>query len=363
MAQPVNITVLVGNGFDLSAQLNVSASDVLQRLVKENRVEKGEGFQQTPGGRLAKTIEDEGIEVWSALEDEFGKYAETVSQREDSEQEYLGANDAIEDALENQIKDEEKRICGSFIHANAPECARSLADWRSLLTGNERRTINRTFQNYSNDQFTILCFNYTSVLQQLLMPEEDVLAEISAESDFDWPFIDRDRFLYPHGTFHGGSDDVPVFGVDNAQQIQNDELNKDPNVVRAVVKSENLKMNGTNVTETAMRCIDNANIVMIYGMSLGKTDARWWKRAIEWLRRSNRRFLILFSHEAESKTKRSGARSSFLSAEKRRLFEAAGMQNHISEPGLQDRIFIVPSEGFLTITEPLQPKDKSNNQK
>lgn len=76
MSTTLNLTVFIGNGFDLSAGMKTGTAAFMDFFA--NKHESNEG----PVGRLAKKILEDGPQNWADFEKKLGEYAQVIEKTE-----------------------------------------------------------------------------------------------------------------------------------------------------------------------------------------------------------------------------------------------------------------------------------------
>lgn len=76
MSTALNLTVFIGNGFDLSAGMKTGTAEFMDFFA--NKHESNEG----PVGRLAKKILEDGPQNWADFEKKLGEYAQVIEKTE-----------------------------------------------------------------------------------------------------------------------------------------------------------------------------------------------------------------------------------------------------------------------------------------
>lgn len=67
-------------------------------------------------------------------------------------------------------------------------------------------------------------------------------------------------------------------GVDNLDQIENESFRENDDIVYRIVKQNIIHEIGANIVEDADRMINAADLICLFGVSLGDTDATWVKK-------------------------------------------------------------------------------------
>lgn len=93
---------------------------------------------------------------------------------------------------------------------------------------------------------------------------------------------------------HGRLGESIIIGVDNEEQIANEKLRNDEDVKDFLIKVQSNNTMKQIRHRTCESLISNAHLVILYGVSLGDTDARWWKLLGEQFKKRNT-ISILFS--------------------------------------------------------------------
>ena len=152
----------------------------------------------------------------------------------------------------------------------------------------------------NNTVIKSVSFNYTGTL-------DSIIREIAKEPLNSWSeggtktmTMDSD-VLHIHGT----TSLSPIIGVFDESQIKNKALLSYPGIAQVLIKSTSVQTAGERwYNETAAQ-INRSRIICIWGMSIGKTDAIWWKHITQWLIQDASRHLIVFWHLSSPPTNRS----------------------------------------------------------
>lgn len=303
----MQITFLVGNGFDLNAGLRTRFSDFFKVYCEETA-------NDTPVIKKFKEEIGTNVELWSDFEKQMGAYTSKVTKDIPEEgklsiEDYYTCIDDFRNKFIIYLNEEIRRPIVSVMKTQIREkCQDMLKNpFRYLRTGQWER-----LYNYIDAQlqpltvkYGFVVFNYTDMCEQCMRIEgsreiprycdRSIIAEISA-----------DRFVYVHGRL--GSE--ILLGVDNISQIRNPLLRNDEELVYSIVKPISNRELESGQDEKAKELIETSNVIIIYGMSLGKTDNSWWREIADWLlqgKNSEERFLIVYS--CDGTTNRSSARN------------------------------------------------------
>ena len=228
---------------------------------------------------LKKEI-DGNIANWSDLELELGKYTKNLKTEEEFTEIYEDLCDRLAEYLEEEEeKFDFKKLDGKKLHDYF-----SFPD-NSLLQAD--RVILNSFRNkFPNSQWNIyaITFNYTQSLEKLL---EYKGTRINIGNHGNSPIV-LQRIEYIHGYLN----DRMVLGVNDTSQISNHEFQKNQNVLVDLVKNNCNQAQKHMIDVWSKDQISKANLICIFGSSIGDTDNMWWELIGEQLKRDC--FLIVF---------------------------------------------------------------------
>lgn len=355
MSTLLDIALLIGNGFDLSAGLHTEVTGFISELVKQHL------GNDTPAGRLANHIDKMGIETWAEFEIKFGEYAEAVftnSSIDDPVTEYLDAKVALERTMKQMISQEDKRITDSFIEENKGGCLESISYWYNRLARNHRRQIFSQFPPTPDYifRYSVITFNYTSLFSKILGESKGEQLPRSLPAEHLGYSRIADLFAV-HGTLL----DYPVCGVDGSDQICCPTLSENYDVQRSVIKPIINDYIAQGIDTDAMNAIHQSEGIVVFGMSIGASDRRWWKMILDQLVRSKSKFLVICSYDLASNVETIPERLRKTDSIKRQLFFAAGYEDFDPSDDVADRIFIIPSSNVLMFHSPLVDEEKQSN--
>lgn len=332
MASTLSVTVMVGNGFDLSAGLKTSTTRFMDFFSKNHASDGG------AVGRLAGCIEEEGTLEWADFEKKLGEYTSNLEFFEGNAVEAaLDCKEAIDVDLAAFIASEDKKANDEFIEANSESVMASLAYWYSALQPLERQQI---LGHYSTDfglNVSIVTFNYTTLLPRLFNAF-GVNGHAVPEDSLGVSSVQLIRLVQAHGAL--GRE--PICGVNDVSQIGSDALSKNEDIVSTFVKGEIQKLFGSVDDRRAEDYILGSNILIIFGLSLGETDIRWWETVVKLLKKGDTHFVLIASTETESARRSPASFRRFSKELKEKLLNRGGT-NDDEKRSLAERIFIIPA--------------------
>lgn len=259
----MNVLYILGNGFDLQIGLPTAYSDFYQYYVSLES--KSDSIKQ-----LKEAIKGSPKD-WSDLEMALGKYtAETKTS-----QEYCEAYDDLQTALRDYIlKVDEMMKSGELVlNANSKTLERGFSFPERIFSSDVAYTIegefNRLSPGLTNGQSlynaNILSFNYTHVVEHHLkkVMEDHV--------------INRMRYLNSVQHIHREVRDTQSIwvGVDNEEQIAHERYRANPDVQYRLLKPKIISALSRRMVEDAKMFIRSADVLVIFGASLGPSDMTW----------------------------------------------------------------------------------------
>jgi len=275
----MNILYIIGNGFDINLGLKTKYSQFYEYYQK----------QESDDELVNKIKKDINLDIdnWSDLELAFGLYTKNLNDIDEFDRVWEDLVDNLcnylekeEETLELEGLDKEKLI--SDLHT--PE--------QSFAQGNKEE-INNFKQKFGTATWNIniITLNYTRTLEKIL--------------DGKFPNIHIANHQHGNITFgniqhiHGYTNQRTILGVNDESQVGKIDFRTNQEILEALIKSTANQVQKHNVDRTCKSYISKANIICIFGSSLGDTDNYLWKLIGEELKRDVK--LIIFKKGEEIK--------------------------------------------------------------
>ena len=281
----MNVTFLIGNGFDLACGLKTSYSDFIEYYLAERT--------SSDTVKLFKENIEKNLETWADAEIAFGRYTEeytfeTISHFQECYDDFLKY-------LANYLTKQEQRILAKDIPPLAfADFIGGLLNFDMSVQEPFKKAIDNLLYNGRDFRrnINILTFNYTSVFEEILNRSTSRNRTLSSITRNGMEYSNRiDSFNYVHSKIN----EPLIFGVDNPDQITNTELLENPYFLYAMVKPESNSKMRKHVVQHCEQAINDSSVICIYGMSIGLTDSFWWSKIIDWLREDKSHLLIYFA--------------------------------------------------------------------
>lgn len=252
----MNILYILGNGFDKAQGMATSYPDFYNYL----KVYEGSKLLE----QLKKTI-NANTKLWSDMEEAFGLYTAQISSTSD----FISLYEELSDQLQIHLKSEESK----FIPTSEQK-DKFLRDFISpgrYLGELYKQQFDQYMKRYKNENrsFYVMTLNYTNTLEKLLSID-------STKPDKEKSFNNNSvlqKIIHVHGELGSSI----IIGVDNEMQIANEAFRKDEDIKDWLIKIQSNHAMELMRHEECENLITRANLIILYGVSLGETDLRWWK--------------------------------------------------------------------------------------
>jgi len=270
----LKILFIFGNGFDLHLGLKTSFQDFYRYyLPLESNLSTVNAL---------KEFISEDLENWSDLELALGSYMEHIKSLNEFDEifEDLLVN------LSNYLSDQE--ISSETVIIDPSIFLDSIAYPENFLLPTEKADFNKFSENHSPDtrSINIVTFNYTKSVESILNSQA-FPKTFGVNNE-----IDIRNLLHIHGYIN----ERMILGVNDQDQILNEDLKNNRDIIESIVKFACIRAHGISAREDFEYTIKTANVICIFGSSLGETDKRWWKIIISRLRSDSAR-LIIFARQ------------------------------------------------------------------
>ncbi len=299
----MNVVYFIGNGFDLNLNLKTSYQDFLE-FYKKVKNDSPKIFE-------FKREIDENYLDWVDLEVNLGKYTEKLGSSACFEEIHRDLIDELANYL-TLIQDDFSK---KYLHKiDKNKFIKDLYSPEKYLDTANYRAINSYFKAQKNIRdVTIITLNYTDIIESILDLSKgkarysNIPVDMSSSAPTEK--LNIQQILHLHGTV----EENMVLGVDNINQVLNENLKTELDVQESIVKPLCNRVSGHAIDQDCIRRLNSANLICIFGSSIGETDETWWKLIAEQVKKRDCR-LIVFMHEPNL-SKRRGQ-------EKRRLARA-----------------------------------------
>ena len=268
----MNILYILGNGFDKAQGMATSYPEFYKHLMDNSE----------NCSKLLQLLKDEinaNKELWSDMEEAFGHLTSKIETVEDIEELFFELNAYLQEYL----KIEDSKFMPST-NLKSKFISDFLTPSKNLEPLDKQRFLDETKSFGTAKDLYVMTLNYTNTLEKLLSLNDKTVTKSFSSTETLRNIIH----------VHGRLDDSIIIGVDNETQIDNTDFRSNQDVRDLLIKEEsNVAMKEIRHL-TCKSYIDKANIIILYGVSLGITDNCWWKLIGNNLK--SRKNLIIIQH-------------------------------------------------------------------
>ncbi len=293
----MRILYLIGNGFDLAQTLNTRYSDFYKDRILDKDLS---GDILT---KLQSSIKDD-IRSWADMEKRLGEFSSEMGTVEDVDAVY----DFLKKELRDYLKNEQERI--TVATEEVAINREILLTPEKFLPPESKDTIRTIINRGANLEIDAISFNYTNVFEKAISyngrPFE--IKQAGAGNTVKMVSVYK---------VHGALDREMIMGVADEEQISNKVLASDIDALEVMVKPRTTALRRDYVCSRCSYLIANADIIVMYGLSIGETDRNWWKQITDRLNINGNVRLIIYSHLDKAIAKDDYAR---ISREERKIY-------------------------------------------
>ena len=281
----MNITFLMGNGFDIGIGMPTQYEDFYKEYCKEQKTDNDNirAFKQM----LKKRNQDEVKRIidWADFEKAFGEHS--AASELEGKAAYLERFEHFIESFNTYLERIEAALDYSDMDSIAKTMDSAMKSFYRIRKGDRTSIANFMNQFSASRTYNFVTFNYTRTVDKCV----DALREHIK--------TDSTRKIGSVTHIHGFVDENMIVGVNDATQIINEQFAKDPDIVRELVKPQQNENSRTAYEDAMISAINNSSIICTYGMSIGETDKKWWIKVADWLSKDSKRVLIILVHSKD----------------------------------------------------------------
>ena len=266
----MNITFMIGNGFDINCGMNCTYRDVYKKYIT------------TPSASeviasFKKRIRSD-LDTWADFETAMA--ADMANYQ--SEHEFLSCLRDFKNYLNQYLLLEQSKLYqqlnNSFVYAAVQEEMRdSLESFYDGISHNVSHDIQEKL-GQTPISYRTISFNYTDIFERIL------------------------RYVIKFGSnnvvhIHGKLNDDLVLGMDHLEQLPATSYKLSNKGKRAFIKTVFNQAFDRARVASAADLIQTSDIICVYGMSLGNSDFTWKNALLEWMRTSRSMYLFLYNYD------------------------------------------------------------------
>jgi len=278
----MNIVYIIGNGFDRNLDLKTSYQEFYDYFIK-----------QSSNKTLVADMKDNlDRETWADLEVALGKYTEKFETTAEFTKVYYEISDKLAEYIrlveEEQLvlsEERKQKLCNDLIF---PE------QYFRLVYKNFITEYREKWQNQASWNINIINFNYTQTIEKLL--DFQIQQNLLLGKNRYGRNVNLSQIVHIHGI--AAENKTILLGVNDFSQIANESFRGDNDFLDIMIKPQTNKGSAEGIDANCVHLLRAANLICIFGSSIGETDKIWWELLGKQLERDDCR-VIYFVKENE----------------------------------------------------------------
>jgi len=338
----MNITFLIGNGFDVGLGLKTRYPDFLENYLGAETKSQSIFLLKDFLSKKHK------LDYWFNLELVLGESTAIYKRPSD----FLEAYEDISNELRLYIEKQGRLVHGS--DETRKIICNNLADPFSLFNDRDISLLLDYLNRFNNNNINsidwnvnVLTYNYNYVFEELLNCNPS--AAIFEKKNILGGTIRLKSVKHAHGDCDG----TIVLGVNDTSQIANEEFRKQDIILNALMKSKSKIASGDLDLTDCANLIRDSNIICCYGLSLSLTDSYWVSLMAQRLMSNDCR-LLLFEYDKDGAIEKILKHSKYRSAEFENNFKenllssvSSDVLSRIDKSGVKTHIFATAKKGLF----------------
>lgn len=278
----MNITFLVGNGFDLNLGLKTKYEHFLHTYADKNKANQYLSIDDPISKFKYDVLKD--FDAWSNAEEAFGEYTDKYVIKVNGAEEFCECHEDFCSRLAEYLNEQQQSFDVESQKENiAKEFATSIS-FDNLVNNfrvNQRQQLENSAKSIGGAyNYNFINFNYTTTLDKCVDLARENSGVLGIRKLGSTGYSNRIGEIIH---VHGYTDRDMVLGVNDTSQIRSLELfnGYGDEYLNQFIKQKTNEMNENNIDEKTYDLLKRSDLIYIYGMSMGKTDALWWQRIIQ----------------------------------------------------------------------------------
>lgn len=311
----MNITFLLGNGFDIQCGLQTSYINFYEYILKKKySLELSSETEEKLVSNIDNMIYSEiykskdNIETWADLEFQLGAFTKRLkeeNQEADISERFLDDFETLREDLNEYLKGIQIQDNVQINEDFSEILFTTMDKFFNGVLEQEHDEIKSMLIENTNSHFNyrFISFNYTNSLQIVLQnsnknTKSNSFNNSNGNQNFNKAIIN----------VHGVIDRFLTLGLNDETQLASDFFEIDD--LNDLLKPNSLTNSREYRRKNAENTIMNSDIIVIFGMSIGSTDKHWWEKIAEVLLKAKNKKMIIHLYEKDP---------SYLSSRKVRL--------------------------------------------
>lgn len=246
----MKLLYIIGNGLDIAHHMKTSYQDFFKYYLKLSAPDR-------EVLKMKENIDSHRYEYWADLEMGLGSYSASCADKDV----FLKCLTDIKIKLKEYLIKESEKI-GQYVISSSS----GFQNPGIFLDPEPRIRYYSFLRDYTaQTRIDVITLNYTTTLEALFGFKKREVP------------LSMDTNLHSITHLHGTLNSMMVMGVNDSSQIANSDYNQDLDVVEDFVKPEFNDACMNNKNAECEELIQDADVIVLYGTSLGPSDDKWWK--------------------------------------------------------------------------------------
>ena len=335
----MNITYMIGNGFDISCGLKTKYVDFINEYT--------EAESDDPDIRNFKKLIADDYCTWSDAEFAFGLLTEKIENatkyRKCFRDFLIGLNAYF-------IKQESSFNCDTISNEESTAFLAGIKHFHSLLEEESKVILDSCLSSTDKKHITynFIIFNYTGLFEKILrcsIPDKS--------NDLGYLKIGTNAYPCLLGSLnyaHGSLSSPPlIFGVNDPDQISHPILRNNRQLIQTMVKPVESHDTRSIEYNRCKKLVQQSDIICTYGMSIGATDSTWWNEVLTRLSKEEHANLLIHQWNPDCIKTLAGDITREKRKCKNKLIKSAKVDFEVVT-GVKDRIHVLINENPFHIS-------------
>lgn len=330
----MNITFLLGNGFDIGLGLNTGYESFYEEYAKLSKSDN-DNIRSFKSMLSKRNLDDQKkIIDWADFEKAFGEHSQEFSILDKDL--YIERFEDFVTNFNKYLENEEKRVDYSNIDLIAKTMNKAVATYYHIRSEDEE-TLQSIYNSADNNRsYNFISFNYTKTVDECAQILKHHLRSDSSK--------DVGKVLHIHGYI----EENMIMGVNDPSQIINPVFANDQDIVREIVKPQQNSDIRSNYEKKVTEAINSSSIICIYGMSIGDTDKKWWAHIANWLAKSEKHALVILKYDTKYNKRFPFNQNKFIDSVTNKFLELSGLTEE-AQSQIRSRIFVGMNHNVFTM--------------
>ena len=274
----MNITFIIGNGFDLGLGLKTSYRDFISRYTDFSRPHDPYTLEY----KLKEQINRNKLS-WADAEVAYARlpFDSILEDYDNFDRKFLELLSGFQHSLEKYLESEVNRCSFySINHGMQIKAVRQI--FSSSIEGLPAEQNKLCLEKLIGGSHLVrsINFNYTETFDALICPRA---YEISIPFQDGYFGIETSEVVHVHGTL---SNHNSIFGVTDAKHIRSEQARDLCRLTSTFLKEETDREMSLGGYSSALAVINDADVIVIFGTSMGLSDSAWWSSVVSCLKKN-----------------------------------------------------------------------------